>query len=99
MARFDVYAITSGVGFLLDVQADLLAGLNTRVVVPLLPSESAPQPARRLNPVFQVQGHEVVMLSQFIAAIPMAELKEKVGSLETQRDEVLAALDFLFQGW
>lgn len=39
MARFDVY-LTSSSGYLLDVQADLLAGLNTRVVVPLLPLDN-----------------------------------------------------------
>ena len=38
MARFDVYRNSAGEGFLLDVQADLLSYLNTRVVVPLLPS-------------------------------------------------------------
>ncbi|CAM5429606.1 hypothetical protein TMEC54S_03045 [Thauera mechernichensis] len=37
MARFDVYRNSAGEGFLLDVQADLLSHLNTRVVVPLLP--------------------------------------------------------------
>nr|WP_084591089.1 CcdB family protein [Desulfonatronovibrio magnus] len=37
MSRFDVYPNTGGYGSLLDVQADLLSHLNTRVVVPLLP--------------------------------------------------------------
>ena len=33
MARFDVYRNSAGEGFLLEVQADLLSHLNTRVVV------------------------------------------------------------------
>ncbi|ABC24346.1 CcdB family protein [Rhodospirillum rubrum] len=37
MARFDVYANPDGMGGLLNIQADLLRHLNTRVVVPLLP--------------------------------------------------------------
>ncbi|WP_196795971.1 CcdB family protein, partial [Komagataeibacter europaeus] len=53
MARFDVYRLT-GRGearFVLDVQADLLDAIGTRVVVPLLPQGTAPKPAKRLNPV------------------------------------------------
>jgi toxin CcdB len=34
MARFDVYRNPAGAGCLLDIQADLLSHLNTRVVVP-----------------------------------------------------------------
>ena len=56
MARFDVYANRGGLGFLLDVQADLMTRLNTRMVVPLLPLDAAPTPATRLNPIFEVQG-------------------------------------------
>jgi toxin CcdB len=52
MARFDIFKNEGEVGYLLDVQSDLLSGLNTRVVVPLLPKSSAPSPAQRLNPVF-----------------------------------------------
>jgi toxin CcdB len=37
MARFDVYENPDGPGSLLDVQAELLDPLNTRVVVPLTP--------------------------------------------------------------
>ncbi|WP_227510191.1 CcdB family protein, partial [Marinobacter excellens] len=61
MARFDIFENKDGAGYLLDVQSDLLSGLNTRVVVPLLPKSSAPTPAQRLNPVFNIEGQEVVM--------------------------------------
>jgi len=54
MARFDIVDNEGGGGYLLDVQSDLLGGLNTRVVVPLLPQSSAPSPAQRLNPVFSI---------------------------------------------
>ena len=38
MARFDAYPRPDGApGLLLDVQADLMSHLSTRVVVPLLP--------------------------------------------------------------
>ena len=75
MAKYDVYPNPSGDGYLLDVQTDLLSALNTRVVVPLLPKSRAPKPATRLNPVFEIEGQQVVMVTQFLAAVPVGILK------------------------
>ncbi len=99
MARFDVYANRGGTGFLLDVQADLITRLNTRVVVPLLPLNAAPTPADRLNPIFEVQGAKVTMATQFMAAVPHAELTHLVASLDRQSDTIFSAIDFLHHGW
>jgi toxin CcdB len=54
MARFEVFANPGGAGYVLDVQADVLSELNTRIVAPLLPLTQAPVPADRLNPVFEI---------------------------------------------
>ncbi len=99
MARFDICANPAGAGYLLIVQSDLLDHLNTRMVVPLLPLAQAPQPARILNPVFAVGAESFVMATQFMAAVPTAILKEPVASLDQRRDEIVAALDFLMQGF
>lgn len=99
MARFHVYPNPDGAGYLLDVQADLLDNLNTRVVVPLLPLDAAPSPANTLNPVFTIEGNAVVMVSQFLAAIPAQILKVPVASLAGSRTEITVALDLLFQGF
>ncbi|MEH6717430.1 MAG: CcdB family protein [Aurantimonas endophytica] len=99
MARHDVFAHVGGDGYLLDVQADLLETLNTRVVVPLLPLAAAPKPAARLNPVFTVAGIEVVMATQFLAAVPVSILSPPVANLGSEHDRIVAALDMLFQGF
>jgi len=99
MARFDIFENNDGAGYLLDVQSDLLSGLNTRVVVPLLPKSSAPFPAQGLNPVFTVDGQELVMVTQYMAAVPEGELRFGTGSLAEQQDEISAALDMLFLGF
>ena len=99
MARFDVYANRSGPGYLLDVQADLIQKLNTRMVVPLLPDGIAPAGAVRLNPGFAVQGGQVLMVTQFMAAVPAGELTDLVASLANQSDAIFAAIDFLHHGW
>jgi len=98
MARFDFYLNPEG-GYLLDVQANLMSELNTHVVVPLMPRNTAPKPAGRLNPVFQIDGKAFVMVTQFLAAISRDELKEKVGSLVHRDGEIGDALDMLFVGF
>ena len=99
MARFSVYRNPGAEGYLLDVQANILDHLNTRVVVPLLPLSSAPKPASTLNPVFTVAGESVVMVTQFMAAVPTSLLKLPESSLESFRNEITAAMDLLFQGF
>lgn len=99
MSRFDVYANRGGAGFLLDVQADLITKLNTRVVVPLLPLDDAPTPADRLNPIFEVQGTKVAMATQFMAAVPHNELTLLIASLDRESDAIFSAIDFLHHGW
>ena len=98
MARYDVHETPDGAGYLLDIQSDLLDVLNTRVVVPLIPEQDAPVPARRLNPVFTVNGARVVMMTQFLSAVPTAILHKPVGRLETRLDEITAAIDMLMEG-
>ena len=99
MPRFDIFENEGGSGYLMDVQSDILSGLNTRVVVPLLPQSSAPSPAQRLNPVFSIEGQELVMATQFIAAVPDSELHSCIGNFAEQQDEISSALDMLFLGF
>jgi toxin CcdB len=99
MARYDLFAAPDGKGWLLDVQADLLSHLTTRVVVPVLPLSQAPKPAGRLNPVVMVDGVECVLLTQFLAAVPVSGLGRRAGSLADQAEAVIAALDMVFVGF
>jgi len=99
MARFDVYRNPAGAGCLLDSQTDVLSHLNTRVVVPLLPMSSAPQPARALNPGFDIGEETLVMCTQFMAAVPANILKNPLASLSGRRDDIVAAIDLLMQGF
>lgn len=99
MARLAVYKNPDGAGYLLDIQADLLSHLNTRIVVPLLPLDLAPKPAATLNPVFEMDGGSVAMVTQFMAAVPAQMLKSPMLSLESRRNDITAAVDLLFQGF
>jgi toxin CcdB len=98
MARFDVYRDPRGAGFLLDCQADLLSGLNTRFVVPLRPAADAPKPAGRLNPIFGIDGEPHIMVTQYAAAVELHELGPKVASFDAHDREIGNALDLLLTG-
>lgn len=97
MAKFDVYRTTDG-WLALDCQANTLRHLNTRLVVPLMPSDEAPVAGDRLNPRFDIEG-EVVMVTQFAASLPVAELSNRVCSLIDEEYAIGAALDMLISGY
>ncbi len=105
MARFDIYPNAgphaADIPYLLDVQSDLLQGLETRVVVPLrrrdrFPATSIPE---RLSPVFEVAGVTCLMETPKLAAVPLKLLKTPVTSLAQHQHAITRALDFLFQGY
>lgn len=99
MAKFDVCRQRGGGPLVLDCQADLLNDLNTRLVVPLMPLNDAPVPAARLNPVFEIEGQSLMMATQFVAAIPVRELSERIASLADEQDAIGNALDMLITGF
>ena len=99
MAQYDVFLNLDGSGYLLDVQSDLLDGLSTRLVIPLLPASQAPKPASRLNPVVSIGDQPHVMVTQFMAAVPEKLLTQHVTSAVHMRDEITAAIDMLTHGF
>lgn len=99
MARFDVYKNPNGSGYLLTVQADMLESLNSRMVVPLMPLAEAPRLAQRLNPRFRIGDDDVVMVTQFMAAVPTSLLKTVVAALGACHAEIVDATDMLMQGF
>jgi toxin CcdB len=98
MARFSVYPNPDAGSYLLDVQADIMRHLNTRVVVPLMPLGKAPKPATRLNPLFVVDDIEYSMVTQYMAAVPTSVLKREIMNVADRRDDIVNAIDLLMQG-
>lgn len=102
MARFDVYRASGRDGSLMvDVQTDVLAELDTRVIIPLIRiDEAADNIAPRLKPVIDVDGRKFVLSPTDIAAIPVRYLGAPVANIEGEyRDTITGALDFLFHGF
>jgi len=101
MARLDVYALPGapGMGYVVDIQTELLVDLRTRVVVPLMPIGATSPPVRELNPVFEFGGGPHVFVSQALASVPARELRSCVGSLRDEHDVITRALDILLIGY
>ena len=105
MARFDVYpnpgAHAATTPYLVDVQSDLLDGLDTRMVIPLRSREhfAKVKLPERLTPVFELAGKDYLLETPKMGAIPERVLKAPVASLAVEQARIAAALDFLFQGF
>ena len=104
MAQFDVYSNPNSetkraIPYLLDVQADLLNNLRTRVVIPLYSVSAMGKAAKHLNPRFSIKRTTVIMSTAELAGVTVNTLGDTVCSLKEHRNEIIAALDFLFTGF
>lgn len=97
MARFDVRQVEGA--YFVDVQTDILDGIGTRLVVPLLASEDVPRPIKRLHPLLAMNGLSVVMATHLLVAVPERALGRPTGNLRHHYDEIIAALDMIFLGF
>jgi toxin CcdB len=96
MARLDVYRMADG--FALDCQAEIHRQLNTRFVVPMrLEADGYPVKAG-LNPIFDLNGYKLVMITEFASAVFVSELGEHIGSLDHYNPQIIQALDLLISG-
>lgn len=104
MAQFDVYrnpnpASARNIPYLLDVQSDLLSHLVTRVVVPLSRLEVVNgKTASLLNPVFDISGEQLVLLTQEMAGVSAKPLRNPIANLKENHADIIRALDVVFTG-
>lgn len=105
MSHLDVYVnhdarTSKSRPYVVELQSGLLGDLPTTVIAPLAKPQSIDRLSiLRLNPSVSVKGSTLILLAQDLAAIPQALLKSPVANLSPQRDEIIAALDFLFTGF
>jgi toxin CcdB len=90
--------VSGEIPYLLDIQANLLSDLQTRVVVPLIRASSFGRRAMRLHPQFTMNGQDVVMATHLVAAVRTLALGDAVASLRDERDIVFSAIDVLWSG-
>jgi toxin CcdB len=101
VTRFDAYANPDPAErkhtpYFVDVQNEFIGALTTRVVIPLRKESAFGPRARNLNPLLVVAGDKVVLDTAALAAVPLAELRKRVGNLGADKALVQEALDTLF---
>ncbi|MDP5335459.1 MAG: CcdB family protein [Paracoccaceae bacterium] len=96
MAQFDLFRLKSG-QLVVDLQTDLIGIEASRIVAPLREAgRYAAFPG--LTPIVDVEGASWIVRVQELAAVPGADLRDKVGSLTDHRDALKRALDILIDG-
>jgi toxin CcdB len=104
MAQFTVYQnkhpqTKKSLPLLLDIQSNLLDDLSTTVVVPLAKFETnKSKRLTQLTPVLSIEGVNYLMLTPQLAGIARKDLGKSIASAESDRSEIIAALDFLISG-
>src|ERR1700675_2875378 len=85
--------------FLVALQSDLLVrSLDTVVVAPLEPAASGTF-VDRLNPRVDVEGQSFVLVAQELVTVRKSLLGNPRGSIASERDAIINALDLLFTGF
>jgi toxin CcdB len=103
MAQLDVFVnpITQArraYPFVAVLQSDLADTGRERIVAPLAPRSRLPGTKGRLTPHVMVAGAEYVLFVPRLTAVAVADLRELRDQLRRHRDEIVAALDYLFLG-
>jgi toxin CcdB len=83
--------------YLVVLQSDLISGLRSTVVAPLV-SRPNFEGAHRLNPIVVVEGHEFWLATHELFAVDQRILRKKITTLSDDRYTITGALAFLFTG-
>jgi toxin CcdB len=104
MDQFDLYANTDKdtnktYPYFVDIQNNLLDTLNSRVVIPLTPiGKSDKHYPEHLCPIIKIKNKKFALLTHQLTSVPTSLLKKKEGSLVSNRDDIVAAIDFWVTG-
>ncbi|WEX77641.1 CcdB family protein [Sinorhizobium numidicum] len=98
MARFHVYRLKQGDTLVIDLQADLFDALKTRMVAPFIPEAEFGRAMSRLNPQVTIDGEHYILATHLMSAISLS-VGDMVANLSDRRDDIVAAIDFAFQGF
>ncbi len=103
MSQYDVFEnpiprARNAFPFVTILQSELADTGRDRMVAPLVARVRMPGVSGRLTPIVKVLGLEHVLLVPRMAPVGIAELRSVKDNLTAYRNEIVAALDFLFLG-
>ncbi|MGD9507501.1 MAG: CcdB family protein [Geminicoccaceae bacterium] len=85
--------------YLVVLQSDFADTGDERVVAPLSPVSEFKPATQRLFPTVALEGTAYRLLVPGLATARVGSLMQPVGSLASERDRIIAALDYLFLGF
>lgn len=103
MTQFDVFAnpvlrARGAYPFIVVLQADLAQTGRDRAVAPVAPRSAFPAIPGRLTPIVEIGDEQFVLLVTSLTTIPALSLGAAAASLANRREDILAAVDYLFFG-
>ncbi len=104
MAQFDVYTNPmldqrGHIPYWLDLQSDHIAQLHSRVIIPLRTPETMGPRIEGLQPIVTVGKQALYADVPSLASFPSRLLKQPVAHVQAQRNDLIAALDYLISGF
>lgn len=103
MSQFDVHRTRGEAAalapYLVILQTDFAADLDTVVVAPLRPAAAIQPKLKRLHVAVDFQDGAYVVAPHEMASLPRTVLGAHAGSLARARQDLMAAIDFLFLGF
>jgi len=98
--RFDVYRMPDpDYPFAVDVQAEFVSHLDSRIVIPMQLRAKFGKVLSLLHPVIEIEGELCVLATHALGSVPKRFLTRPVASLASHQDEINRALDLLFTGF
>lgn len=83
--------------YLVNLQANILSELRSIIVAPLVAHDDM-QGAQRLNPLVSISDQQYWLATHELFALDRRALRDRIGSVEKDRDAIIAALDLIFTG-
>jgi toxin CcdB len=84
--------------FVAVLQSEVAGTGRDRIVAPLVPRKRMAKLAGRLTPVVSIGGLEHVLLVPRMTSVAATDLRVIKAQLAAYRDDIVAAIDFLFLG-
>ncbi|HCC4762632.1 TPA: CcdB family protein [Escherichia coli] len=104
MKQFSVYKNKSrnkqAYPYFIDIQAEMLAHLNTRLVMPLTPKDNSNSQVKTLTPVININQVDYVVLTTMITTTDAKNLNSDNVVMDASylRDQLVYAIDMMILG-
>jgi toxin CcdB len=103
MAQFDVFvnplpSALRAYPFIVAMQSDFTINGSEQLVAPIASLDYGRSTGGRVTPAVALQGNSYVVVVPRLAVMRSSDLTDKVSSIAPSRNELLAAIDYLFFG-